>query len=29
MDKNINFSGKAYLDFYLPDYNIAIEYNGI
>lgn len=29
IDKNINFSGKAYLDFYLPDYNIAIEYNGI
>ena len=29
IDKNINPSGKAYIDFYLPEYNIAIEYNGI
>lgn len=28
IDKNINPSGKAYIDFYLPDYNIFIEYNG-
>ena len=24
----INKSGKAYIDFYLPDYNTFIEYNG-
>lgn len=28
IDKNINPSGKAYIDFYLPDYNLFIEYNG-
>ena len=28
IDKNINFSGKAYIDFYLPEYNLFIEYNG-
>lgn len=28
IDKNINPSGKAYIDFYIPDLNIAIEYNG-
>lgn len=28
IDKNINISGKAQIDFYLPDYNLAIEYNG-
>lgn len=28
IDTNINPSGKAYIDFYLPDYNILIEYNG-
>ncbi len=28
IDKSINKSGKAYIDFYLPDYNTAIEYNG-
>ena len=27
IDSNINPSGKAYVDFYLPDYNILIEYN--
>lgn len=29
IDKAINPSGYAYIDFYLPDYNIFIEYNGI
>ena len=29
IDSSINKSGKARLDFYLPDYNIVIEYNGI
>lgn len=29
IDKNINPSGEAYIDFYLPKLNIAIEYNGI
>ena len=29
IDKEINSSGKAYVDFYLPDYNLFIEYNGI
>ena len=28
MDKSINSSGVAYIDFYLPDYNIFVEYNG-
>lgn len=28
IDKSINSSGKAYIDFYLPDYNTFIEYNG-
>lgn len=28
IDISINKTGKAYLDFYLPDYNLAIEYNG-
>jgi hypothetical protein len=28
IDKSINPSGKAYIDFYLPDYNMFIEYNG-
>ena len=28
IDKEINPSGKAYIDFYLPDYNLFIEYNG-
>lgn len=27
--KDINQSGIAYIDFYLPDYNLFIEYNGI
>ena len=26
--KNIRISSKAYIDFYLPNYNIFIEYNG-
>ena len=26
---SINSSGNAYIDFYLPDYNLFIEYNGI
>ncbi len=29
IDQNINQSGKAYIDFYLPDLSVAIEYNGI
>ena len=29
IDKDINCSGYTYIDFYLPDLNIAIEYNGI
>lgn len=28
IDKSINKTGKASIDFYLPDLNIAIEYNG-
>lgn len=28
IDTNINQSGNAYIDFYLPDYNVFIEYNG-
>lgn len=28
IDNNINSSGYAYIDFYLPDYNLFIEYNG-
>ena len=28
IDKNINKSGNAFIDFYLPDYYIFIEYNG-
>lgn len=28
IDININKSGKARIDFYLPDLNVAIEYNG-
>ena len=28
IDTHINPSGKAYVDFYLPDYNTFIEYNG-
>ena len=28
IDSDINPSGRAYIDFYLPDYNIFIEYNG-
>lgn len=28
IDKNINSSGFAYIDFYLPDHNVFIEYNG-
>lgn len=28
IDKNINESGFAYLDFYIPKYNLIIEYNG-
>ena len=28
IDKTINTSGYAYIDFYLPDYNCFIEYNG-
>lgn len=29
IDKSINSSGYAYVDFYLPDFNTFIEYNGI
>lgn len=29
IDTNINPSGNAYIDFYLPDHNIFIEYNGV
>lgn len=29
IDQSINTSGKAYVDFYLPEYNTIIEYNGI
>lgn len=29
IDPSINSTGKAAIDFYLPDLNIAIEYNGI
>lgn len=29
VDQSINVSGKAFIDFYLPDYNVFIEYNGI
>lgn len=29
INKNINISGKAKIDFYLPDYDLYIEYNGI
>lgn len=29
IDTNINYTGKAYIDFYLPEYNVFIEYNGI
>lgn len=28
IDQLINLSGHAYIDFYLPDYNLFIEYNG-
>lgn len=28
IDQLINSSGNAYIDFYLPDYNLFIEYNG-
>lgn len=28
IDKSIRVSGKTYIDFYLPNLNIAIEYNG-
>ena len=28
IDTSINFSGKAYIDFYIPKYNLFIEYNG-
>ena len=28
IDTDINFSGKSYIDFYLPDHNLFIEYNG-
>lgn len=28
IDSNINLSGNAFIDFYLPDLNIFIEYNG-
>ena len=28
IDSNINPSGEAFIDFYLPDYNLFIEYNG-
>ena len=28
IDSNINSSGNAFIDFYLPDYNTFIEYNG-
>ena len=28
IDTNINKSGNAFIDFFLPNYNIAIEYNG-
>lgn len=28
IDSNINQSGKAFIDFYLPDYDTFIEYNG-
>lgn len=28
IDKSINPSGYAYIDFYLPEYNMFIEYNG-
>lgn len=28
IDKDINSTGFAYIDFYLPDYNLFIEYNG-
>lgn len=29
IDMTINSSGKAFIDFYLPEYNTFIEYNGI
>lgn len=29
IDKSINPSGVAKIDFYLPEYNLFIEYNGI
>lgn len=29
IDKTINSSGKAHIDFYIPSLNLAIEYNGI
>lgn len=29
INKEVNKSGKAYVDFYLPKYNLIIEYNGI
>ena len=29
IDTSINSLGKAYIDFYLPEYNVFIEYNGI
>lgn len=29
IDQSINHSGKAYVDFYIPEYNTFIEYNGI
>lgn len=29
IDSNINSSGIAYIDFYIPEYNLFIEYNGI
>lgn len=29
ISKTINSSGYSYIDFYLPDFNIFIEYNGI
>ena len=29
ISKSINQSGSAFIDFYLPDYNMFIEYNGV
>ena len=28
ISKDVNQSGNAFIDFYLPDYNMFIEYNG-